>query len=253
MEPSCHHHHPRHPHHHHHLLHTVSAIYWLIDVSPSSARTSVCVWTRCDLSAGLSARVCASCDSVCWQLNQRGLDEWPANHCGHSVAIAIAHKELSLGFPEEQTSHNLILKSICLLVSIWLPPTLSLSPLPRSLFSSPSLCTFYSSQCQLLCAAPDLLYIPLKTTCSLPPLFPSFICNGGRWQLLCTDCCNLLVGYFHFSFVNNCPLLQYNYVPPCSNNNMLNCITHITLSHMIYWVIMQYTTEFSTWFDIIIG
>lgn len=116
---------------HHHLLHTVCAIYWLIDASPLSAR--VCVWTRCDLSAGLSMRVCASCNSVCWQLNQHGLDEWPANHCRHSVAIAIAHRELSLGFPEEQTSHNLILKSICLLVSIWLSPlSLSFSPLPLS-------------------------------------------------------------------------------------------------------------------------
>lgn len=164
----------------------------------------------------------ASCDSVCWQLNQRGLDEWPANHCQHSVAIAIAHRELSLGFSEEQTSHNLILKSICLLVSIWLPPTLSLS-----------LCTFYFSHCQLFWAAHDLLYTQWKTTCPLPPLFPSFICNGGRRQLLCMDCCNLRVGYFHFSFVNNSPLLQHNYFPPCSNNNMLNGITHITLSHDI--------------------
>lgn len=123
MEPSCRHHH----HHHHHLHLTYSFCNLPTDRCVTIKCARVCVWTRCDLSAGLSARACASCDSVCWQLNQRGLDEWPANHCRHSVAIAIAHRESSLWFHEAQTSHNLILKSICLLVSIWLSPALSLS------------------------------------------------------------------------------------------------------------------------------
>lgn len=63
MEPSR--------HRHHHLLRTVSAIYRLIDASPSSAGR-VCVSGQDVIY--LQARA-QECDSVCWQLNQRGLDE----------------------------------------------------------------------------------------------------------------------------------------------------------------------------------
>lgn len=165
----------------------------------------VCVWTRCDLSAGPSARV--------RQCVLTAQSAWPGWIASKSLSAQCCYsdstQELSLGFPEEQTSHYLILKSICLLVSIW-PPSHFLS-LPLSL----SLHLLFIPLSPIVRSSWFTLY-SIKNYFRLPPLFPSFICNRGRRQLLCTDCCNLLVGYFQFSFVNNSPVLQYNYFPPAA-------------------------------------